>query len=148
MEKGPRKNIVEFSQNIPETGVTADFFNEFTLVELSTKSDLAWNSFWNKEYVQKRIEENGNKVVRRYEERYPADIFDYNKLSPETKKRIEKLNEITEKINEAYASGKFNRKMYERLLVEAIGLIYGEGGRIHTHRREIFENEFGEKLED
>ena len=145
------KNIRNFIQVIPETGISVDYLNELGALwlfsmKLQGTNEEKWTKFWSSsegEYFRTR----GRRLVSRYEECYPPDTYDYSQISEKTKENIKRLNVIAGKASDLFAGGKFTRQEFSQLFVEANELVYGEKGGQYIEERDLYENEFG-KMKD
>ncbi|MFA6193607.1 MAG: hypothetical protein WC726_01965 [Parcubacteria group bacterium] len=146
MEIKNEKNLRNFIQIVPETGISVDYLNElstlwtFSSFGLEKSNQKNWDNFWSSE----RGEYYKKKIIARYEELYPPNEYNYSQISDDTKMRIKGLNEIADRVNGLLASGKFTREEFTRIFVRASELVYGENDKRYLDEKEIYESEFGE----
>jgi hypothetical protein len=104
-----------------KTGVTGDYWNAFTVL-FSAEDPEEWERR-GIEYTKERYRKKGS-VIEKYEEKYSPDRYNYSQLTEEAKRRIARLDEIIDEINQLYAQNNFTREEILTLFNEARDLIY------------------------
>lgn len=146
-----KENLRNFIQVVQETGISVDYLNEFEalwcfkIFGLEGSDEENWDKFWSSEkgeYFRTR----NQKLVRRYEECYPPNCYDYSRLSEDTKGRIKRLDEIADKASDLFASGKFTRQEFSEIFLEANKITYGENRKEYMEEKKLHESEFGKKV--
>lgn len=137
-EKNPRNLLEEYFgiiieklklPDITKTGVSSDYFNEFTEVSYCVNSFERGTMPIEKIYERINIRKREGKVLfQRYEERYPFDRYNYDDPNS-NKENIEKLNSLVEGGNKKYREGNLSINDMQGLLNEATEIIYGRKRR-------------------
>jgi len=97
-----------------ETGVSADYFNEFTTLRLSFLDG-------DKEKIIKTIKKW---PIKKYQEVYPVNSF-CNVITEKNKDAVNRLNQLAEKMNQFAKDEIFNDAEFVSIYNEILKLIYG-----------------------
>ncbi len=112
VEQGPQ----EVPQIVEETGVSADYSNEFNWAFMSDEEYFA-------EDAKDKAKARG-KLLPRYEERFPTDEYP-GATTDKNRKAVAAINAIADEVNAAHAAGTLTHASFREATTRLAKVLYG-----------------------